>query len=694
MVIRWPSHLVSQLGTQLRGAFLLGAGIITLSIIGSLLSNTSAQAITQPSAPSLQIMAQSPLGGLSGMGSEYGGNTSTCAIETVGWVICPVMRSIARVADYGFAFINQNFLQIEYDIRSTDSGVYIAWSTMRTVANVLFVLAIMILIYMQISGKVGGAFNLKRILPRLLIVAFLVNVSYYLCLIFIEGSNIIGNGIIASLQGVTSSIGQPAMTLTSAANNFNDSRLIDITNGILEKTGTVWILLAPVAAVTVSIAVICAIGLVLLIMRKVLVAMLVLISPIIIVLYLLPNTERFFQQWSRLFVQLLLLYPVVAFLLGTGQIISATIITVGSGGESNYRVQDDSYRGRNGGSGSATTDLAAAGAAVLPLLGVVFIMKSLSTLATSTGSRVAGSLGSRRSKTQEEKLKARLEGRQPTQPGSAGKGLPSFDRRPAFTRLRRRRAVDAAGIAATAGSTGKPAGATKPGVAATAGSMSNNNSNINSSASMFDNMATDNLNKPDAVASADQKLEEANTTKIAEAEAAGLNGAVAIEDQEKEKGKTAKDIFNNMNKSREMGGEKNGGGGNGGDGTQKQPTAPSSEYRAPAISASNNAVGGASAPQQISGGQQQPAVIAVPVQVDASTFLNKDNPGAKTLASSEAGLTQPPTSEIENKAKARAQKYIFDSATKTEEDEAKLEAIKELNKKENDSSEKSNKENQ
>lgn len=679
-----PSFLVSQLGTQLRGAFLLSAGVLLLSFLASMIPITSTQAASLPVTPGMQIVAQSPLEGLSGMGSDYGSNTSTCAIETVGWVICPVMRSIARVADYGFAFINQNFLQIEYDIRSTDSGVFIAWSTMRTVANVLFVLAIMILIYMQITGKVGGAFNLKRILPRLLIVAFLVNVSYYICLIFIEGSNIIGNGIISALQQVTSSVGQPAMSLTSAANNFNDSRLTDITNGILQKSGTVWILLAPVAAVTVSIAVICAIGLVLLIMRKVVVAMLVLISPIIIVLYLLPNTERFFQQWSRLFFQLLLLYPVIAFLLGTGQIISATIITVGSGGESNYRVQDDSYRGRNGGSGSATTDLAAAGAAVLPLLGVVFIMKTLSTLATSTGSRVAGSLGSKRSKAQEEKLKARLEGKQATQPGSLGKGLPSYDRRPAFTRLRRKRGIEAIGTGAAAAGT---SGTGKPGSASKAASEGG--------ASMFDRM-TGNVNKPDAAANADQKLEDANEAKIAEAEAAGLNGAVAVKDDEKEKGKTAKDIFNNMNKSHQAGGGSSGGGansgGNGGEGGQKQPTAPTNDYRAPTISQSHNTGStGASAPQQNSGGAQ-PTIIAVPVQVDASTFLNKNNNATNTPGSSttQPGMTQPPTSDIEKKAKARAQKYIFDSATKTEEAEAKLEAIQELKKQENES-EKGNK---
>src|SRR3990167_5559386 len=73
------------------------------------------------------VNAQPTLGGTSGLSSGYGSTTSTCAIETVGWVICPVMRSIAKLADYGFAFINQNFLRIEYNIQANDGGVYKAW---------------------------------------------------------------------------------------------------------------------------------------------------------------------------------------------------------------------------------------------------------------------------------------------------------------------------------------------------------------------------------------------------------------------------------------------------------------------------------------------------------------------------------------------------------------------------------------
>src|SRR5690606_5170709 len=134
---------------------------------------------------------------------------------------------------------------------------------------------------------------------------------------------------------------------------------------VLTKTGVAWVLLAPVAAVTISIATICAAGIVLLIMRKVIIAMLVLASPVLFVSYLLPNLERFFFQGVRLFMQLLMLYPIIVLLLGAGQIVSATIVTVGTN-DTNYRVTGDSYFSRSGGSGSAITELTAAAAAVLP----------------------------------------------------------------------------------------------------------------------------------------------------------------------------------------------------------------------------------------------------------------------------------------------------------------------------------------
>ena len=608
------------------------------------------------------VSAQSGLGQTQGLASGYGANTSTCAIETVGWVICPVMRSIAKLADYGFAFINQTYLRIEYALFNNDSGVYKAWELMRNVANASFVIAFMVVIYSQITGRNSGGYNIKRMLPRLIVGAIFVNISYYACVLVIDVANIVGDSTLSIMKDVTNQIGTAAMTLDSAENGFDDSRLSDITSGILTKSGTVWILLAPVAAITIAIAVICAAGLVLLIMRKVIVDMLILASPLVFVAYLLPNLERYFQDWLRLFLQLLLLYPIVAFLLGTGQIISATIINVGSGGE-NYSVRDDSYQGRNGGSGSATTDLAAAGAAVLPLLGVWFLLKNVTSLATNAGSRISDAARARSSKSEEEKVKAKMNNKNQPMAG-VGAGLPSFGgRRPAFSRLSRKRKSTAGGSSLTGdGSTGKPGGASIPGRAAGATTPS----------TLLDNMMG--LGKGDkkaeAATEAAKKMEEVNGN-AAVAEAANLNAqvAAAVKGGDDKKGKSAKDIFNNMNKGHQSKDQQRSlsGGGPAPAGQPQAgstPTAPSSEYRAPAITQSHGT--------QPAAGQApaQPTVIAIPVQVDAATFLPQQN---QPMAG--AAMQHPPSSEIEQKAKARAQRYLFDSAEGGADEQQKREDI-------------------
>lgn len=649
MLKTWLSHTLRSTRTQIRGAFFaVGLVAVTLGTVATPLSTAH---------------AQTPTG--------YGQNTSSCEIETVGWIICPVMRSIAKLADYGFAFINQNFLKIEFGIFNSDSGVYKAWELMLSVANALFVLALMWIIYSQLTGKNSGGYTIKRMLPKLIIAAILVNVSYFICTIAIELSNIIGGSVLAIMQEVSDRIGPAAMTLSSAENGFDDSRLSDITSEILKKQGTVWILLAPVAAVTVSIAVICAAGLVLLIMRKVVVAMLVLISPLMFVTYLLPNTEKYFQQWARLFFQLLLLYPVIAFLLGTGQIISATIINVGSGGDSNYRVRDDNYNARNGGSGSATTDLAAAGAAVLPLLGTWFLLKSLSSVVTNTGSRVADSIG-RRGKNQEKKIKAQMENK--AKQSVAGSGLPTYERRPAFTRRRRNSVAD-----------NLATNSSKPKEAGRAANGSRSPSLLDramGAGGEGENPAEQRTPQPltqqqEAQAQLNAQLAAQDATQ---GQVAELKGAIATaENQSKpeDKKKTAKDIFNNLNKTRQMGGGGNNGGGGGGTAsagggapapqTVAAPSAPINNYPA----ATRNSSGGAPAPSAPSSPQQ---IVAIPVQVDASSFLSNN-----TSPSTPAGMGMPSLSsnEVQSKATERANKYLFDAQNELNDASHKLDEIKE-----------------
>lgn len=655
MVKKWLSRIrdIKRWGKRAFVLPILAVGVIGLAAV-----------------PFATAQAQPDLGTGAGLGSNYSGGVSTCAIETVGWVICPVMRSIAKLADYGFAFINQNFLVIEIDWFGRDeSGVYIAWGLIRNMGNLLFVLVFMYIVYCQITGRNTGNFNLKRILPRLIIGVIFVNISYEICMVGIQLANILGAIVTTALGGVASQIGTPAMTLDSAARGFEDGILLEITSAILQKVGTVWILLAPVAAITVSIAAICAAGLVLLIMRKVIISMLVIVSPLLFVAYLLPNLERFFQQWGRLFVQLLLLYPIIAFLLGTGQIISATIINVGSGGEANYRVTDDSYQSRSGGSGSATTDLAAAGAAVLPLLGTWFVLKGVMSVGGVIGGKISG-----RGDRSNIKAKAESKSGTPKQapaPQSKLMGR-TFDRKPAFSRLRRRKSA--------AGSTIPPAtGGSKPGTKSAVGAAGSagtaNKSGLDPLSSNLANNAGDapeSAMTPEQVA--EQALKDGKINDAAGASGAATGGAgdatAAIQAQLSGPEKDSKKDDKPWEKLR--GAKPASGGGASGTAaapsTPSAPVAPSSNFQAPGTAqvASSPANAAPSAPM----------VVAVPVQIDGASLLSgHDTQRYSPQAKGMQPLTQPPVSGTQEKAKARAQKYIFDAASSLEETEKEIDRL-------------------
>lgn len=601
------------------------------------------------------------------LGGSFTNGLSTCAIETVGWVICPTMLSIARLADYGFTYINKNFLRIDYNLTSTDSGTYKAWSIMRTLANALFVIAFMVLVYSQLTGK-GGGYNMKRLVPKLLISAILVNVSYYLCIVLIDFTNIIGDSFMSILQTIANQVGHSVMPIGGKApSGFQDGTLTTITSSVMAKAGIAWVLLTPVAAVIISIATISAAGLVLLIMRKTVIALLILGSPVLFVAYLLPNLERFFFQGVRLFGQLLLLYPIIALLLGAGQIVSSTIVTVG-GNDANYRVSGDSYFAANGGSGSAITDLVASAAAVVPLLGVWFIYKNMSSLMSTAGTRLSASLAGRRGGKGKEE--AKVTGNAVA--GAAGKtptALGPFNRRQAFSRNRRRSSLGGSVLGDS--ESGGRAGAGQPGGSAQAGNVAKMAAE-NALASSVKGKSED----------MDKQLEELNNARL-DGNADGLNVENAMsnaleqgnaKDQENRK-LTAKDLFNNLNHAHESkdkdrkfgagpGPAGNNGGGQSGGGSSSGPTAPTTSYRAPQMAQSNNIVSGTSS------GQQPVKIVAVPVQIDASSLL-----GQKNQMHPPDNISQPPISGTEEKAKARAQKYLYDSQRDIDDAREKLDIL-------------------
>lgn len=243
-----------------------------------------------------------------------------CGIEGIGWIVCPVLTFLGGLADQSFDLLADNFLRIDTSLVETGGGTEAAWALMRTFANVAFVIAFLIIIFSQLTNLGVTNYGVKKLLPRLIISAILVNISYFLCQLAVDLSNIGG----FALKDLLDSVGASLYTVDASANASGNAAGWVAIIGVVIIAG-VGILLA--VSVPVLLASLLAILLIVLTLfaRKALIILLIIISPLAFVAFLLPNTEQLFQKWLKLFSSLLLLFPIVAVVFGASG-LAANII--------------------------------------------------------------------------------------------------------------------------------------------------------------------------------------------------------------------------------------------------------------------------------------------------------------------------------------------------------------------------------
>lgn len=256
---------------------------------------------------------------------------TTCAIEKIGWILCPIMEGAAKIADKTFSVLANNFLQVEPQLLA-DDGAKPAWELARNLANIMFVIAFLAIVYSQITGSGLNNYGIKRMLPRLIIAAIAVNVSFYICQILVDISNIMGFAIKETLAAASNSVGPSVLggSPQDIDTETGGGVLTYITVGALAAAGVVWLILGPTALIITTVLITALTVIVILLLRKAILVLLVVASPIAFVMYLLPNTEKLFDKWLKMFWGLLMVFPVVAALFGGGQLASTIILMAGA----------------------------------------------------------------------------------------------------------------------------------------------------------------------------------------------------------------------------------------------------------------------------------------------------------------------------------------------------------------------------
>lgn len=260
----------------------------------------------------------------------------------LGWIICPLIYTLRDAAQGIFSGFIEPLLRVHNSIigelskNDNTSTMYQAWSTFRNIGNILFVIALLFVIFSQVTGIGIDNYGIKRILPKLIVTAIIVNFSYIICGLLVDLSNIVGDSIKNIFESVEFTAGDKpsdglgpvgiiTFLVTAISAGAAAAAGVTVAGSVIAGGGLLTILV-PILTFLASAVIAGFFAMLMLGVRQALVIIMIVISPIAFVLYAIPNTNPLFKKWFALFRGLLMLYPVYCFMVGAGYMASKLII--------------------------------------------------------------------------------------------------------------------------------------------------------------------------------------------------------------------------------------------------------------------------------------------------------------------------------------------------------------------------------
>lgn len=266
---------------------------------------------------------------------ENTGDQTSCfdQVGEISWLVCPTSGFVANIVDTLYDAI-EDFLVIKPLTTDSGSPIRIIWEYARNLSNIVFVIFILVIVYSQVTGLGLSNYGIKRTLPRIIIAALLVNLSFFICSLAIDVSNVLG----ASIHGLYTSVADTVIangTINPAA-HFSVSELFTAIAGgaviagltIMSPIGPqlIFMLIPVLLGILISVA----IGLFTISLRQAVISLLVMIAPLAFVSYLMPNTEKWFDKWKNIFSQMIIFYPMFALLFWSSRLAGWALITSAS----------------------------------------------------------------------------------------------------------------------------------------------------------------------------------------------------------------------------------------------------------------------------------------------------------------------------------------------------------------------------
>lgn len=269
----------------------------------------------------------------------------TCASSgaggALGWILCPILENVSEAANDIYNEYVEPSLEMNADLFSGgDDGTRAAWEMFRNIANVAFIILLLVVIFSQLTGYGIDNYGIKKILPKLIVGVLLMNMSYLICVLCVDLSNIFGAGLKDMFDNLAPAIagtnedgtGPLIDGKVSYAGSTGRSLVSLGLLGALGAGGTAAVIFNPAILLSLLVAAI-GIGIsifflfLLLSARQAAVVVLTVISPLAFAAFMLPNTKKYYDKWLKFMQVMLLVYPIAGLLVGGGNFVSSLLVS-------------------------------------------------------------------------------------------------------------------------------------------------------------------------------------------------------------------------------------------------------------------------------------------------------------------------------------------------------------------------------
>ena len=238
--------------------------------------------------------------GIDGVGAETASADDSSDIAGfLSWVVMGLTGFIGTLLTGIMYILGKLFSMQEFEI----PGVADGWRIVRDLCNMCFILVLLMIAFATILRLEN--YSMKKYLPKLLIMAVLINFSKTICLLLIDVSQIVMLTFANSFAG--------------ASSNFVTMLQLDkltIINGMSVFEFNSWTLFASICTYGLFTAIAFFIMLMLagiLIMRMIMFWILIVLSPLAFLSTAVPGAGKYWSQWWGEFTKYLTVGPILAF---------------------------------------------------------------------------------------------------------------------------------------------------------------------------------------------------------------------------------------------------------------------------------------------------------------------------------------------------------------------------------------------